>query len=520
MGKFTLLTTLTLNAAGYNKGIDSAKKSTKALSDGVKEAGTTISKSFEGLSDSLGGVGGQLSGLSNVATGGISAFKKMIPAITGIKTALISSGIGIIVVGLGVAFAALASYLNGTSEGASKLNKIMAFAKGTFNAILQRVQLLGEAISLVFEGKFKQAGEKLKAAFAGGLLDEIKANATQSVALAERENKLWAEKVAWKVKESELQIKLDENKLKLENKEISALERQKVFTEAVRLQTQISVGRIGIAAEELDIQKEKNKLVTKSREDIEAEADLQVALNLEMAKKSSSQKELAAKGQEINNTLKSELATQKQLNELDKIQVKMPDLLALNNIKPPDLDTTKLKEYKGEISSLKDNYLELSVVIQNNLVNAINSLSQTFISGGNSFKEYAKNVKSAIKQTIGAFIAEGVAAMVGNALKTSAKLGPIGLALAPALAALAGGLAKTAFNSLIPKFHTGGIVGGVGEVSALLQPKEMVLTQGQQANLFNMINGGVGGGELTTRISGGDLLVVLNNYGRKVNSFR
>lgn len=39
------------------------------------------------------------------------------------------------------------------------------------------------------------------------------------------------------------------------------------------------------------------------------------------------------------------------------------------------------------------------------------------------------------------------------------------------------------------KFHSGGIVPGFGELPAILQGREMVLTQGQQANLYNMANG-------------------------------
>jgi hypothetical protein len=517
MGKFTFLTSLLMNTAGFNKGIDQAKKETQAFANGVKEAGSTMKGAFGGVSEMFGGVGTQLSGIASVAMGGVSAFKKMIPAINGVKVAFISTGIGAIVVALGTAFAALASYLNGTTEGASKLNKIMAFAKGVFNAILQRVQLLGEAVSLVFEGKFGEAGKKLKEAFAGGLLKEAKEDATAMVGLAERENKLWKAKVDWKIKESELQIKLDAAKLKVEDREHGNLARQKSLVEAQKLQSQINEGRIGIATEELSIAKEKGALGNKSREDVEKETDLQVNLNMEKAKASASQKEMAAKQAEINNGLKTELDAKKKLNELDKVSTPNAgnlDFAKMNGIKPISL--TDLAPSPQELSTAP-------TLFQTLWTNAIDTVSTSLLAGGSSFKEYAKNIKSAMKSAIGGFIAEGVAALVGNALKSAAKT-PYGFLMAAPLAALAGGIAKTAFNSLIPNFATGGIVGGNSfsgdKVPAMVNSAEMILNRGQQGNLFKMLNGSSGGGELKARVSGSDLLFVMNNAQRQTGSYR
>ena len=102
-GKYSLITTLTLNAAGFDKGVDKAKKSTKALTDGVQTAGNTMAKAFAPMSGILGGLSGQFAGITTIALGGIKSFKAMIPAINGVKMALISSGVGAIVVALGTA---------------------------------------------------------------------------------------------------------------------------------------------------------------------------------------------------------------------------------------------------------------------------------------------------------------------------------------------------------------------------------------------------------------------------------
>jgi len=86
------------------------------------------------------------------------------------------------------------------------------------------------------------------------------------------------------------------------------------------------------------------------------------------------------------------------------------------------------------------------------------SLGNILKGGAEDFESFAENVKSATKSIIGALIAEGVASAITMALKNPAIT--INPALIPVIAGLAGGLAKTAFNSLIPAFADGGLVTG------------------------------------------------------------
>jgi len=152
------------------------------------------------------------------------------------------------------------------------------------------------------------------------------------------------------------------------------------------------------------------------------------------------------------------------------------------------------------------------------IVGSLKELSSSLSEGAESFKEYSKNVLNSIRKIIGGLIGEGIAAAITNALKTTA-LTPW---LIPVVAGLAAGLAKTAFNSLIPKFHTGGVVGGVGsEVPAVLQRGEMVLTRNQQNNLFDMINkGGNNPGVVLVKFQNGSLEGYLDYNQRTANSYR
>ena len=95
---------------------------------------------------------------------------------------------------------------------------------------------------------------------------------------------------------------------------------------------------------------------------------------------------------------------------------------------------------------------------------------------------------------------------------------PINLiAITAGIAAVVGALA------MISGFAGGGIVGGsstIGDFNVIRANKgEMILNSTQQANLFRLLNGGgnsgSSGGEVKFKISGKELIGVLNNYNRK-----
>ncbi len=85
--------------------------------------------------------------------------------------------------------------------------------------------------------------------------------------------------------------------------------------------------------------------------------------------------------------------------------------------------------------------------------------AQSLSQGAASFSEYGEQVKNTLRETISAMIAAGVAGAVKNAMASIPPF-PGSVALIPVVAGLASGLAKTAFNSLIPAFQDGGIVSG------------------------------------------------------------
>ena len=91
------------------------------------------------------------------------------------------------------------------------------------------------------------------------------------------------------------------------------------------------------------------------------------------------------------------------------------------------------------------------------------------------------------------------------------------------LAITAGVAAVVAALANMQKFATGGIVGGTSffgdQTLARVNSGEMILNRAQQANLFKMVNQGGGGGNVTFRIRGKDLVGTQDNYNRTIKSY-
>lgn len=124
--------------------------------------------------------------LDKFTKGGVSAMKGLISgaktaigAMTTLKGALISTGIGALVVAVGT----LAAYFTQTSRGADQFAVILGTVEAAIKVVIDRAVMLGESISLLFSGEFSKAADKAKNAFKG-IGDEIAREAKQGGELA------------------------------------------------------------------------------------------------------------------------------------------------------------------------------------------------------------------------------------------------------------------------------------------------------------------------------------------------
>lgn len=151
--------------------------------------------------------------------------------------------------------------------------------------------------------------------------------------------------------------------------------------------------------------------------------------------------------------------------------------------------------------------VELTNKQLNEQIGLVNDLSSAFLdmaaSGEMSMQSLSMTVLAAIRKIITAKLAEAIASQIAS----GSSKGLPGLALAAiGISAVMGMFSK------IPKFETGGIVGGSSfrgdTITARVNSGEMILNASQQAQLFAMANG-AGGGTLVTKISANDLYIMM-----------
>lgn len=127
-----------------------------------------------------------------------------------------------------------------------------------------------------------------------------------------------------------------------------------------------------------------------------------------------------------------------------------------------------------------------------------------------------------VTDSIAMFLGQAIAAMITGSSIAASFTGALAPFTLPAYIASGMAAVLTAFAA-IPKFEYGGIVPGSSytgdNVPVMANSGEMILTNMQQRNLFNLLDRGVNGfnsNEVEFKIKGTELVGVLNNYSRKV----
>ena len=162
-----------INIGGYTESIKEAIGQTgifNEVSSKLSFLTKSVSSGFKGLRGQISGIVDEykkgaesaqsLSGsqkaaavTSNILAGGLRI----------LKVALVSTGIGALIVALG----SLVAYLTKTQEGSEKLSRIMAKIGAVVDVVIDRVAKLGGSLVKLFSGDFKGAWKDTKDAFTG-----------------------------------------------------------------------------------------------------------------------------------------------------------------------------------------------------------------------------------------------------------------------------------------------------------------------------------------------------------------
>lgn len=258
-----------------------------------------------------------------------------------------------------------------------------------------------------------------------------------------------------------------------------------------------------------DIQKELNKGATVGTGKKKGPTDLQLA-----AFNAEGWANEEVKG--LHNKLRQAIGSGDKI-KIKNIEIDLDE--AIDEAKLPDL-SKKIKENNDFADSLSA------------IGSAFGSMSSMADGAAGSILSYFGNLMNSVAAAIPAIDAlnakkkeESVAnteAAVTGAASSVASIPFVGAALA--VAAIASVLAALAN---IPKYATGGIVGGSSffgdHMIARVNSGEMILNQSQQGKLFNMINNGGGSNHITVdgeaRVSGKAMYITIRNY-MKANNIK
>lgn len=196
---------------------------------------------------------------------------------------------------------------------------------------------------------------------------------------------------------------------------------------------------------------------------------------------------------------------QLKINEIEGIDSVSTQMNDLTEGEKRLIETSKLvgEEVAGQFDSLS------------------NSLIESFGLAETGFEGFMAGLLKTVVKLISMYLAQSIASSIAGATASGAATGPAAIFTTPAFIATAVGGVLAAFAS-IPKFATGGIVGGNSKfgdkIMARVNSGEMIANETQQQRIWNAMNSGGGaainiGG--TFRIAGTDLIYVLERANKK-----
>jgi hypothetical protein len=262
-------------------------------------------------------------GIGNFRLFGVSindiqnSIKKLIPSIKlmfgTIKAGILSTGIGALL----IAFGSLATYFTSTQRGADKLKVALTGIGAAFNVIRDRISTVGEAISLVFSGKFSEAADKLKGSFKG-ITDEIKEEIKVMTDLEKRQQALRDAEIQFTVQRAKTRKEIEAARLLAEDETKSQEERIDALQKALDLETKTTEQELELARERVRIQEEQMKISENLVEDEKKLADFKADVLSKETKSLRLQKRVKTEINELNREIEAEekrIAKEKQDRE-------------------------------------------------------------------------------------------------------------------------------------------------------------------------------------------------------------
>lgn len=467
------------------------KDGERAVDDFKGAAGSTLDQfasmfgvNMGAVNDAIGTAQKSLNFLGSSFTAAAGGGNKLAIAMKVVKTALISTGIGAIVVGLG----SLIAYFSKTGEGADKFAKILAQIKSVINNTIERLAVFGKGLWEIMTGKFKQGWETMRGAFKG-MGDELREDWKAAGDLADREDALDDKEIdlinsleARRAKAAELRLAAREE-IEDQHKKLDLVK------QAEDLIKSVYADEIGIEKERLAIMKEKLAIASKDptdeqrREVAEQEAKINSLLRAQA-------EELRSLTREKNAALK---VVQEEL-ELQKLKAETIAITRaeIDNIKAPDFNQV-LASALAPLPVFQEEVKQTMVDITDSITGAFEDMASglgeflgALAIGDAGIKDFGTMMAAAFADlavTVGKIVIKAALAVAGieQALKIPGAW-PV---------ALAAGVALVAVGSMVRGSLANAASGSSSSVSASAAPAYTYDTRAISASQVVKISGQV-----------------------------
>lgn len=297
--------------AQYNANNDALKDFDEKLGNHQRNVGN-----YGSIWEDVGGTFKQQVGAMNPLLGTLTSGLGMSTAgVKALKTALITSGIGAIVVGLGTAFSMLTGAMQTFQPVIDSVNRITSQLSAGFGSLAHNAAVFFGII----DEEYVKIGENIKAA--GELSDAQAALEVREVALIKTR--------------AELRKESAEARLEAQDAERSVEERQQALERAIRAEEQLGAAQEAVARERLRIAIEENKLTHSNTEATRIEAEAYANLMQVQEETASRQRELLG----MRKTLADQAA--KQAADFD---VELQAILEANLVTQSEQYVSQLNE--------------------------------------------------------------------------------------------------------------------------------------------------------------------------------
>lgn len=522
----------TADTKDLKKGAAEAKQAVKdfdaTTTDALNEVTSLFGVSMSEIGKTLSTIRGGFIKLS----GGISSTTKEVgfatKALKLFKNALISTGVGALVVALG----SLVAYFTKTQRGADALTRVMGQVGQAVKTVTDYAIRLGEKLVNAFKNpkqaikdfwgllSNKEERQKLK--------DDLANLGNDFMDRQKRRDELEKRRLALRDKErvvgneiSEIEAKIADLRLKTDDRlNYSAEQRKKFNAEAIELQKKATAMQLELDKEALAIIQEENALSESMVEDLIAEDEAQKKVNQTMRQGATALKEMVTKQAELNAQINAEIVAREKarvaaLNERKKedLTLEKIDSSAILDkafeIPEPEIPEQKFKE----LESYMINIGEIATDFSNTISDAFSSMIEGLVSGELDMRDIFHTVLQFLAENLKAIgkalIAYGMAL---EAFKNAFK-GPGG-----AIKAIAAGAALVAAGAVLSGLIKRASSGGGSSASASYAAAASVggggtldlTSQTQMQSQEIKVTG-------TIKASGRDLVVVIENEQQRKN---